>query len=336
MRNFINRHDFFDAWARLKNWRSLRAYSLPTGKSRVVSHWNRVTVAGTLGMLEERANRLVTGDPQLSRFEYVAQRYLAAGGLVALSVGCGDGRHEVTWARQGVFSRIDGIDIAPDRISAATESARTAGVGHICNFQVEELSARENAAAGSYDVIIFESALHHLTPMGEVVRSVRNLLKPDGLVLLYDYVGPCRWQWLPGQLKLVNALIDLLPADYKSLPGGHMLAQRFRPSLLRMYLMDPSEAAESEQILPQLRAHFSEIEFRNAGGALLHHFLPKIQHNFDPQNDMDRSWLATLFAIEDMHLHDSDNIGLWYGFGVFAKGAGTASDAPSAGEHKRE
>jgi 2-polyprenyl-3-methyl-5-hydroxy-6-metoxy-1,4-benzoquinol methylase len=321
LRNLINHHDFFDALRMLSKQRHHLSKIFSGSRSRVVNHWNSAERSEASEFLQKRSNLLVSGNPELSRYQYVSERYLSRGNLIAVSIGCGDGRHEIEWAKLGVFKRIDGIDIADARIELAKKNATHAGVDDICHFFVSDLDQLVETMGQSYDAIIFESSLHHLAPMSEILERARSLLIQDGLVLLFDYVGPTKWQWLPQQLLAVNGMIDLLPERYKRLQNGDMLRHRFRPSQLRMYLMDPSEAIESEKILPNLRAMFKECEFRNAGGSLLNHFLPKIQHNFDLGDDQDKHWLELLCALEDQYIDYIDDIGIWYGFGVYQNAA---------------
>lgn len=292
---------------------------LKSKKQRVVGHWNSLSDRPeTHPSITARQNRLASGSQTIDRYQYVAKKYLSKGGLIALSPGCGTGEHEIEWAKQGVFARIDAVDISPVRIAQATKNATDQGVGHICNFKVadlETLSAKDQ----QYDTVIYESSLHHFSPMRKILEKTSNLLRDDGLVLMYEYVGPTKWQWIPEQLDRTNAMLQLLPERYRRLANGQILTKRVRPSLLRMYLMDPSEAIESDLILPTMRELFTELEWKNTGGALLNHFIGKVQQNFDPDSEIDQSWLNCLMSIDDISITESSEVGLWYAFGVYQK-----------------
>jgi len=131
-----------------------------------------------------------------------------------------------------------------------------------------------------------------------------------------DFVGPSKFQWLPRQLQVVNALLDLLPERYKIKPNGDILKRVFKPSYLRMYLMDPSEATESSNIIPMLKNHFCELELKNAGGAILNH-LTSIEHNFLDSDPDTKKWLNICIQAEDILLDRTEEIGWWYAFGVY-------------------
>lgn len=284
-------------------------------EQRIKKHWNQREISISNNPITARFNYLISGNPDISRFEYACKKYLKDTKVKAVSLGCGSGEHEIAWARQGNFTRIDCFDISPTRIEIAKGKATEAGLNNILNFYCENvlnlLPPKER-----YDVIIFESALHHLSPLKIVMGIMEKFLKPGGLIFMTDFVGPTKFQWLPRQLQVVNGLLDLLPERYKIKPNGDRLKRIFRPSYLRMYLMDPSEATESSNIIPMLGNHFYELELKNAGGAILNH-LSSIEHNFS-ENDPDaKKWLNICINVEDILLENTEEIGWWYAFGVY-------------------
>jgi hypothetical protein len=48
---------------------------------------------------------------------------------------------------------------------------------------------------------------------------------------------------------------------------------------------DPSEATDSEHILPALAKHFPEAVVHKTGGIIYHLALHELMHNFDPRED---------------------------------------------------
>ncbi len=55
------------------------------------------------------------------------------------------------------------------------------------------------------------------------MEGIRALLKPGGFIFMTDFVGPTKFPWLPKQLQVVNALIDLLPERYLIDKGGRRI-----------------------------------------------------------------------------------------------------------------
>lgn len=84
-----------------------------------------------------------------------------------------------------------------------------------------------------------------------------------------------------------------------------------------MLLVDPSEAVDSEAIIPSLHEHFKVIEEKKVGWNLLMILLKDIAHNFISDDKEVQSILHTLFEAEDRFIEEtgtSDAI-----FGVYQK-----------------
>jgi hypothetical protein len=96
--------------------------------------------------------------------------------------------------------------------------------------------------------------------------------------VLNEYIGPARFQWTARQLEAVNALRELLPPRYRVRWQDRGLKRRVhRPSRLSMMLYDPSEAVESDRIVPSLDKFFAVVERRDYGGTFSIHSLPTLR-----------------------------------------------------------
>jgi ubiquinone/menaquinone biosynthesis C-methylase UbiE len=254
-----------------------------------------------------RWNVLISGDGQVDHCDYVGRKYWAGrDSLRALSLACGDGTREVRWAETGKFSRIDAYDLSECRVRAAAKKAGERGVGDVIRFHVRDVFDID-APDGSYDVILGEGALHHLSPLETILRTVDRWLKPDGYLIVNDFVGPTRFQWTRRQLEAVNALLALLPERYKTLWNSPVTKLNvIRPSRLGMLLRDPSEAAESSRIMPLLGAMFDVLEVKGYGGSVLHLLLKGIAHHFTAPDEEGEHWLRTCCEVEDLLLARGD------------------------------
>lgn len=316
--NYVNVHDFKSILKKFTGLADLLKHLFMARDEIVRRHWNEYELEPLNRPLEARFNRLISGDPSISRYEYACRKYLGDRRVRAVSLGCGSGEHEISWARQGNFVRLDGCDLSPGRINTANRNAREAGLSDILHFTCADI-LNHPFQTQSYDVVILESALHHFSPLPKVMEGIRALLKPGGFIFMTDFVGPTKFQWLPKQLQVVNALIDLLPERYLIDKDGRRIEKIFKPSYLRMHLADPSEAIESGDILPTLRNFFQEVELKNAGGAILLHLFPRLSHNFPESDVAAQAWLRHLIEVEDLLIHDTNEIGWWYAFGVYKK-----------------
>lgn len=133
------------------------------------------------------------------------------------------------------------------------------------------------------------------------------VLKPDGYLIVNEFIGPTRFQWTDRQIECINNLLAILPTKYRVLENGKSLKSKiFRPSRLRMKLGDPSEAIESSNICPCLSEHFNIVERKNYGGTILHMLLNGIAHHFIENNFEAQQWLQICFEIEDLLMKEGE------------------------------
>jgi len=311
LRNLINRHDFFDLFSKGRRVAARIASRLMQNRRRkVMTAWAHTDTppinSWDLPQGQNRWNRLITGDSRITSYRYIAEKYLAGRTVTALSLGCGTGSAEIRWAETGRFSRIDAYDLSAPRIARAKEAAEQQGLDRILHYAVGDIY-RLQIADSSYDVALVEQSLHHFSPLNRVLTAIDRSLKPSGLFILHEFVGPSRFQWTDRQLAVVNSLLRILPEKFKTKwASGEIKKEVFRPSRWRMHYNDPSEAVESSNILSQLAIHFDIVEMKEYGGTVLHLLLYEIAHHFLPGDPEAEKWLALFFEVEDILLHTGE------------------------------
>ncbi len=248
----------------------------------------------------ERQNVLVSGSPDVGYVDYVCQVHLQGRkNLRALSLGCGTGEKEAAWARTGLFSSIVGFDFAQTRIDAARELARREQLDHVLRFDVADAYTVE-VQPESLDLVLFDDALHHFTPVDKILQRTREWLRDDGLLFVREFVGPRAFQWTDRQLDAANALLALLPPRLRSdFATGHACQPVERPSRLRMRITDPSEAVESDAILPNVRELFEVVEERPLGGTIVHLAIGDNAGHFINGDAEAAGFLKLMFDVED-------------------------------------
>lgn len=250
--------------------------------------------------------------------DYFVEKHLAGRqNLRMLSVGSGTGTRERRFAKHPVFERIEGIDIAPHNVVVASDFAAKDGFKNI-HYSVADFE-KYPFEINSYDLILFNSSLHHFRNISALLeQKVAPLLRENGFLVIYEYVGPNRLQWTDYQLKRVNELLSELPEKYRKRYGSKSIKKRvYRPGLLRMIAVDPSEAVDSESIIPSLRKHFSIVEEKKLGWDILQPLMKDIAHNFLTEDEETNSLLQYIFKSEDTYLEEkgrSDGV-----FGVYQK-----------------
>lgn len=289
--------------------------------SRIATKWNTIVPGSDWWIIPEvrrRWNEKCTGNADLEYEGYVVNKYLQGrSGLTMLSVGCGTGSRERKFAKFQQFSSIVGVDVAPRQIEKAREYANADGFLHI-NYKVLDFS-RHSLPEQSYDLVLFNSSLHHFGNIQGLMRNkVLPLLKPGGMLVILEHVGPNRLQWLKAQLLQCNQLLKNLPLRYKLRTDKYSHKNKvYRPGLLRMLLVDPSEAPDSENILSAIHDNFSIIEEKQVGGNILHLLLKDISHNFLGTDSETLQILKRLFQAEDEFIASTGKADMV--FGIYTK-----------------
>ncbi len=130
-----------------------------------------------------------------------------------LSLCCGFGDIERILARLGAFRSCVGVDLVGPAIEAAREAAAVEGLDSIA-YEVVDVE-RIELEPESLDLVWANGALHHIARLEHVVRQVHSALRPGGLLVANEYVGPDHQQLGPREVELVNAAIHLVPPELR-------------------------------------------------------------------------------------------------------------------------
>ena len=142
-----------------------------------------------------------------------------------------------------------------------------------------------------------------------------QILKPNGLLIINEYVGPSRLQFPKHQIKAINKALMLIPKPYRKRYKLNIYKNKiYGPGWLRMLLADPSECIDSEHIMPSIHQNYDTVYEAKYGGNILQLVLKDISHHFMDLNEEKKATLKRLFSFEDGYLknHKSDFI-----FGIY-------------------
>lgn len=176
-------------------------------------------------------NSRISGDPLIGPVPYALEAHFRGKLPLArcLSLGCGSGWLERHLATLGAFEVCDAVDVSAGSIQQARQHAAAAGIKGI-NYQVADIN-RLVLEPGSYDAIWVFAAMHHFEELEHVAEQIRSALKPGGLLILFEYVGPARFQFPERQKEITNHCLHLLPARYRAPMQGVILRELQRNPL---------------------------------------------------------------------------------------------------------
>jgi 2-polyprenyl-3-methyl-5-hydroxy-6-metoxy-1,4-benzoquinol methylase len=318
--SYISKGDLIDVFLKIKTKgvRFLFSKFKLIPKDRIASKWDNYESKSDFWVIPEitdKWNEIISGNSRVIYEDYVYEKYLKGKtGLKLLSVGCGEGFHDRNFAKYDCFESILGLDYSPESIRIAQENAKEGNlnINYICgDFYQKDFNEK-------YDVILFSSSLHHFDKIDFFLKNtIKPLLKDDGILVVFEFVGPNRLQWRENQLNKANELLRQIPNRYKVFYDGQTIKKKvYKPGYLRMLMVDPSEAIDSEAIVPALKKHFKIIEEKNLGWNILHILLKGIAHNFLNEEEETKKLINELIEYEYEFVHEvksSDAI-----FGVYS------------------
>jgi SAM-dependent methyltransferase len=207
----------------------------------------------------------------------------------AISVGCGAGGKELLLLKEGLVQDIDLFEISTTRIEQGQQLYQQHGLSERAHWhRTSGIEALERGPC--YDLVFWDNSLHHMTDTPRAVRASSMALEPNGVFVMNDFVGATRFQWSDRQLRYSSqvrkSLSDRLLRDPRN-PKVQLPRLLQRPSLDAMISLDPSEAADSERILPAIRECLPDPQIWLLGGAIYHLALNDVLANLDETADKD-------------------------------------------------
>ena len=245
-------------------------------------------------------NFRASGDVSIGVVERWRHQFFSSPVPLALSVGCGFGSFERAALSMGLAERFEATDLSAGAIEQAKTYAAEAGLADRVTYTVADLN-RDSLPAKHYDAIFGISSVHHISALERFFGECRNALKPGGLLLLDEYVGPARFQSKAKVVRLINEVMTILPDRYRNSVylDGQLRQSYQNPPISWFEENDPSEAIRSDEIIDVLKMDFEIIEMRSYGGALLHMLLSGTAGNYNPGEDADVAILRILALMEE-------------------------------------
>jgi 2-polyprenyl-3-methyl-5-hydroxy-6-metoxy-1,4-benzoquinol methylase len=225
---------------------------------------------------------------------------------IGISVGCGIGIKEMNLIRWGLVNRMVCFELSEERIKQAEEEAKKRSLSEFIEFRRED-AFQSVSNSEKFDLVHWNNSLHHMPDTRFAVEWSKKVLKRGGLFMMDDYVGPNYIQFSDECLKLGSLIRNNLPKKYLINPAStpeniqFLDTQCQRPELSKIIAKDPSEAVDSENILPAIQKLFSDAQIVHTGGIIYFATLPPLYANFDPEDEFDTGLLESLLLIDELY-----------------------------------
>jgi SAM-dependent methyltransferase len=186
-----------------------------------------------------------------------------------LTLGCGTGRRERELVCRGVCRSFHGIDISEEAIAAAREIAKEQDLP--LTYEVADLNFLE-LPEKTFDLVVAQTALHHVLFLERVAEQVWRSLKSDGYLWIHDFIGETQGQFDPKRLSIVNRILAILPEKFRQNKiNGRLVTEIKRPE--PGHLGSPFESIRSGEIVPVFQRWFT-IEWKMEFDAFLRLVVP--------------------------------------------------------------
>ncbi len=255
----------------------------------------------------ENINKLISGDANKGWLQYSCKKYLLKNGNGVdwgLSIGCGKGDLERQCLKMRACKKIDAIDIATGAIDEAKKIAEQQGISEIY-YEAKNIE-KTDLPKEKYDVVFSSSSIHHIKDLEGTFEKIQKSLKPNGLFILLEYVGPSQFQFSPKVVNIINEILNILPYHYKKSSKSEKFKESFDKSTVEyMNENDPSESIRSAEIIQTLSEYFTIIEKKDYGGTILHMLLQDILANFNHEDFRDIALLKILILLENILIREA-------------------------------
>ncbi len=216
-----------------------------------------------------------------------------------LSLGCGAAGTEIFAGRHGLFASLLAMDGSEGALAEGRKAASAENVPGL-EFARADLNALD-LPASEFDVALMNMSLHHVKNLEGTLGAVERALKPGGIFVVNEFVGPSQFQFTELQLAIADAVLAVLPDRWRmDLTTGKPKTRYARQPRSHWNVVDPSEAIRSDEIVGLLEARFEVVLRRDYGGTILHLALEHIVHNFDRSDERDVAAIRLMGLLEEL------------------------------------
>lgn len=257
-------------------------------------------------MWREANARRLTGDRDGDPNSSLALRHFQPPRKRMLAIGSGLASQEEWFVKCGYV--LEAVAYEQSEVAVAKANERLASENLSDRLKVICGDVREaNLADNSFDVVMVQAAIHHFFDIEEMFQLMHRVLKPDGILIYDEYVGPDHLLFDDKTLDFMDGIDACLAPHYRrsTLLGGEVREGVARPTLEQMVTMDPSEGVHASLILPLTYKYFDVIDRRDYGGTFLRPFFTGILQNFDFDDPRDQTIARLIVHMEDVFLSNS-------------------------------
>jgi ubiquinone/menaquinone biosynthesis C-methylase UbiE len=219
-----------------------------------------------------------------------------------LALGSGLASLEEWYVKNGYVEHCTAFEASQVAVNKARERIAAAGLSDRLEMRCGDVT-EASIPDESYDVVFVQAAIHHFFKIEEMFQFMRRVLKPGGLLVYDEYIGPDHMLFDEKTLDLMDEIDRCLGERYRQSVQTNAIRQGVsRPTLQNMLDMDPSEGVHASEILPLTYQYFDVVERGDYGGTFMRPFFTGILRNFNFNDQSDQTIGRLIVLIEDLML----------------------------------
>lgn len=245
-----------------------------SAKKGAAKFWDETETAASIEywwnnkIIREIIQKEITGDASLSWYTKTIHDRITPFGRI-LCFGDGHGMATEAHLTKKDTTEIIYLNISKGEGERFYHKMKELNIGIPCSFIKADANTFDYSSLGLFDTIIDVGAFHHFENFEHIFPQLNNLLQPDGIMYVDEYVGLSK-------LGFEQSIIDILNNWLVTLPES-LIANRkplYQKDFARLWKRsnDPSEGIRSGDLDRMLRENFCLVEAASFGGTLLHPF----------------------------------------------------------------
>jgi SAM-dependent methyltransferase len=207
-----------------------------------------------------------------------------------LTLGSGAGRHELNLSAIKVVEEWTSIDLVENPLDESSKAETNTFLTGDLNFM--ELPYEE------FDLVYCRGILHHIVNLENLVSQIYKSLKPNGYLIVYEYVGVEKWQWSRRHLRLLKKEAKAILQE-----KGHKLS--FRSKTIGQMNNRPLESIRSSEI-PSIINNYFEPLFEVIWNKILYSFTnSRVKQNANEDPNYINEIISFAISLEKKYKDDN-------------------------------
>lgn len=241
-----------------------------------------------------------TGSPDGYNLDRVGRQFLTPPPARMLALGSGMAFTEEHLLRQNFAGHIVAYEMSETAVERARERFAEAGLSGRIEMRAADV-LQDNLPDGQFDAVFVQAAIHHFDRIEDMFALMHRVLKPGGLLVYDEYVGPDLHVWEPEVVAVMDELNECLAPQYRwDHNVGGLREAGPRPSREWMLQHDPSEGVHASRILPLTYQWFDVLDRADFGGTIMRPFFSGILPNFEWTDPKDQTVARLIVLVEQL------------------------------------